>query len=166
MSRSFGGTLLTTRSPMRISPAVMFSRPAIMRSRVDLPQPDGPTSTTNWPSSIAMSTPWMTCMAPNALRTSRIATDAMEAPLDDCVRPGSRALFFFIVSTSGAGARVIIPPTLGGCDESPARGFGHRGRACPVAGARRGYAAYSDVPGRGVVAKNLAAQLDPRAGVG
>ena len=53
MSRSFGGTLLTTRSPMRISPAVMFSSPAIMRSSVDLPQPDGPTSTTNSPSSIS-----------------------------------------------------------------------------------------------------------------
>ena len=52
MSRSFGGTLLTTRSPMRISPEVMFSRPAIIRSRVDLPQPDGPTSTTNSPSPI------------------------------------------------------------------------------------------------------------------
>ena len=57
MSRSFGGRLLTTRSPMRISPAVMFSRPAIMRSKVDLPQPDGPTSTTNSPSPIEMSTP-------------------------------------------------------------------------------------------------------------
>ena len=42
MSRSLGGTLLTTREPMRISPPVMFSSPAIMRSRVDLPQPDGP----------------------------------------------------------------------------------------------------------------------------
>ena len=57
MSRSFGGTLFTTRSPMRISPAVMFSRPAIMRSSVDLPQPEGPTSTTNSPSAIEMSTP-------------------------------------------------------------------------------------------------------------
>ncbi len=50
MSRSFGGTALTTRDPIRISPAVMFSRPAIMRSRVDFPQPDGPTRITNSPS--------------------------------------------------------------------------------------------------------------------
>ena len=77
MSRSFGGTLLTTRSPMRISPEVMFSSPAIIRSRVDLPQPDGPTRTTNSPSSITTSTPWMTSMAPNAFLTSRIATEAM-----------------------------------------------------------------------------------------
>ena len=68
MSRSFGGTSLTTRSPMRISPAVMFSSPAIMRSSVDLPQPDGPTSTTNSPSAMSISTPWMTSVAPKALR--------------------------------------------------------------------------------------------------
>ena len=43
---------LTTRPPMRISPAVMSSSPAIMRSSVDLPQPDGPTRTTNSPSSM------------------------------------------------------------------------------------------------------------------
>jgi hypothetical protein len=42
MSRSFGGTSLTTSPPIRISPPVMSSRPAIMRSVVDLPQPDGP----------------------------------------------------------------------------------------------------------------------------
>ena len=76
-SRSFGGRLLTTRSPMRISPAVMFSSPAIIRSKVDLPQPDGPTSTTNSPSRIEMSTPWMTLVAPKAFRTSRIATEAI-----------------------------------------------------------------------------------------
>ena len=57
MSRSFGGRLLTTRSPMLISPEVMFSSPAIIRSKVDLPQPDGPTSTTNSPSRIETSTP-------------------------------------------------------------------------------------------------------------
>ena len=78
MSRSFGGTLLTTRSPMRISPPVMFSSPAIMRSSVDLPQPDGPTSTTNSPSSMSTDTPWMTAVEPNALRTSRMTTDAMD----------------------------------------------------------------------------------------
>ena len=80
MSRSFGGRLLTTRSPMRISPPVMFSSPAIIRSRVDLPQPDGPTSTTNSPSPMATSTPWMTVVAPKALRTSRIATEAIHPP--------------------------------------------------------------------------------------
>ena len=50
MSRSFGGTVFTTRPPIAISPPVMFSSPASMRSSVDLPQPEGPTSTTNSPS--------------------------------------------------------------------------------------------------------------------
>ena len=69
-SRSLGGTWLTTRSPMRISPPVMFSRPAIMRSSVDLPQPDGPTSTTNSRSRMSIDTPCRICVAPNDLRTS------------------------------------------------------------------------------------------------
>src|SRR5712692_7648781 len=47
MSRSLGGRSFTTRSPMVISPPVISSSPATMRSVVDLPQPDGPTSTTN-----------------------------------------------------------------------------------------------------------------------
>src|SRR3990167_4273410 len=47
MSRSFGGTWFTSLFPIRISPPVASSRPAIMRRRVDLPQPDGPTMTRN-----------------------------------------------------------------------------------------------------------------------
>src|SRR6185436_18805827 len=77
MSRSFGGTLLTTRSPMRISPPVMFSSPAIMRSSVDLPQSEGPTSTQNSPSSMAMSTPCTTAVEPKDFLTPLSATAAM-----------------------------------------------------------------------------------------
>src|SRR5262245_64236926 len=47
MSRSFGGRSLTTRSPIVISPAVISSSPATIRRVVDLPHPDGPTSTMN-----------------------------------------------------------------------------------------------------------------------
>ena len=50
MSRSFGGTSLTTLSPIVTVPALISSSPAIMRSAVDLPQPDGPTRTMNSPS--------------------------------------------------------------------------------------------------------------------
>ena len=64
MSRSPGARLFTTRSPIRISPPVMPSSPAIIRSSVDLPQPDGPTSTANSPSSMSRSTPWITSVAP------------------------------------------------------------------------------------------------------
>src|SRR5213593_4749125 len=48
MSRSFGGRSLTTRSPIVISPAVISSSPATIRSVVDLPHPEGPTRTMNF----------------------------------------------------------------------------------------------------------------------
>src|SRR5919202_3967656 len=47
MSRSFGATSFTRRSPMYRSPPVISSSPAIMRNAVLLPQPDGPTRTRN-----------------------------------------------------------------------------------------------------------------------
>ena len=49
------------RPPIAISPAVDVSSPAIMRSVVDLPQPDGPTRTTNSPSAMSRSMPWTVC---------------------------------------------------------------------------------------------------------
>src|SRR5579864_344059 len=75
MSRSLGWMLLTTRSPIEIVPEVMFSRPASIRSKVDLPQPEGPTRTTKAPSSIGIVTPCKTSKPPNDFRTSRICTD-------------------------------------------------------------------------------------------
>ena len=80
MSRSLGGRPLTTRSPITISPAVMCSSPASIRRSVDLPQPDGPTSTTNCPSSMSTVTPCSTSVEPNALRTSRNRTSAISLP--------------------------------------------------------------------------------------
>jgi hypothetical protein len=53
MSRSLGGTSLTTRSPIRNVPEEISSSPAIIRRLVVLPQPDGPTSTMNSPSPIS-----------------------------------------------------------------------------------------------------------------
>ncbi|CAB4787238.1 unannotated protein [freshwater metagenome] len=50
MSRSFGATFVTSRSPIRMRPSSISSRPANIRSDVDLPQPDGPTRTKNSPS--------------------------------------------------------------------------------------------------------------------
>src|ERR1700743_1717381 len=80
MSRSLGWTLLTTRSPIEIVPEVMFSSPASIRSRVDFPQPDGPTRTTKAPSSIGIVTPCRTSKPPNDLRTSRMGTDDIPPP--------------------------------------------------------------------------------------
>src|SRR5579863_1778751 len=75
MSRSLGWTLLTTRSPIEIVPEVMFSSPASIRNKVDLPQPEGPTSTTKAPSSIGIVTPCKISKPPKDFRTSRICTD-------------------------------------------------------------------------------------------
>src|ERR1700743_2111327 len=80
MSRSLGWTLLTTRSPIEIVPEVMFSRPASIPRKGGLPQPEGPTSTTNSPSSIGMVTPCRTSKLPNDFRTSRILTDDIRIP--------------------------------------------------------------------------------------
>ena len=48
MLRSRGASSFTTRSPKRIVPAVTGSSPAIIRSSVVLPQPDGPSSVMNF----------------------------------------------------------------------------------------------------------------------
>src|SRR5947199_9157614 len=77
MSRSFGATPLTTRSPIAIRPPEISSSPAIIRKSVDLPQPEGPTSTQNSPSSTPMSTPCTTSVEPKLLRTALRVTDAM-----------------------------------------------------------------------------------------
>ena len=50
MSRSLGACSLTTSPPIFSSPSVMSSSPAIIRSAVDFPQPEGPTRIMNSPS--------------------------------------------------------------------------------------------------------------------
>src|SRR6478735_8330383 len=67
--RLAGGTSVTSSPSMRIWPEVRSSRPAIRRSSVDLPQPEGPTKTTNSPCPISRSAPGMMTASPKALRT-------------------------------------------------------------------------------------------------
>src|SRR5438105_3674451 len=69
--RSDGSSSFMRLPPMKISPSLTSSRPAIILSSVDFPQPDGPTKTTNSPSSMASDTPWMTSVSPKDLRTVR-----------------------------------------------------------------------------------------------
>src|SRR4029079_13551618 len=82
MSRSLGATWLTCRSPMWISPPLMVSRPAMDLSKVDLPQPEGPTSTTNWRSVVSRAIDCSTAMGPKLLWTLRKETEAMGLTLD------------------------------------------------------------------------------------
>ncbi len=56
-------------SPMNNSPPEMSSSPAIILSRVDLPQPEGPTNTTNSCGLMSRSTPLMTSAARWVFRT-------------------------------------------------------------------------------------------------
>src|SRR5438477_5567867 len=53
MVRAYGGSRSTRRSPKRISPASTAAKPAISRSSVVLPQPDGPSSVNSSPSAIS-----------------------------------------------------------------------------------------------------------------
>ena len=64
MSRARGSRSFTTRPAIAIVPEVIASRPATMRSSVDLPQPEGPTMTMNSPSAMSIETPWMTSVRP------------------------------------------------------------------------------------------------------
>src|SRR5262249_56241717 len=79
MSRSMGGRLFTTVSPIKTSPDVMDPSPATIRKVVVLPQPEGPTRTTNSLSRISRFTSFTACTPSNILfklwsRTRAIAS--------------------------------------------------------------------------------------------
>ena len=80
MLRSRGASSLTTRSPKRIVPAVTGSSPAIMRSSVVLPQPDGPSSVTNLRLGKTRSMSLSTCTVPKLL-LMRSSFTSMAFPL-------------------------------------------------------------------------------------
>src|SRR5690242_21839306 len=82
MSRSRGCRWVTSRSPIVIVPDVTVSSPASMRSDVDLPQPDGPTSTVNEPSGSSRSRSLTTEVFPYALVTPEKRTCAMNTFLE------------------------------------------------------------------------------------
>src|SRR4051812_3916836 len=77
MSRSFGSSRFTTRPPILTSPAVTASSPATRRRKVDLPQPEGPSTTIISPSATATETPLSTSVRAKLLRRSLTATSAM-----------------------------------------------------------------------------------------
>src|SRR5687768_9964427 len=79
MSRSCGAIRFTTRSPIRIRPSETRSSPASIRSAVLLPQPDGPTSTTNSPSLIWRSKSFTATVPSKCLLTVSKVTLAMSS---------------------------------------------------------------------------------------
>src|SRR3982751_2584240 len=80
MSRSFGGMSLARRPPISIVPELALSSPATMLSSVDLPQPEGPTSTVNSPLSMSRSIPFSTSRLAYRFDRARMLTAAMTTP--------------------------------------------------------------------------------------
>src|SRR5258707_14118410 len=78
MLRCAAGRSLTRLSPISTSPLVIGSSPAMIRSKVDLPQPDGPTNTTNSWSAICRFKSAMTGKPPKLLTRLRISIEAMK----------------------------------------------------------------------------------------
>ena len=62
---------------MKISPWVTLSRPAIIASSVDLPQPEGPTRAMNSPVLASRSMPFSTSTTPKFLRRFLMVNDAI-----------------------------------------------------------------------------------------
>src|SRR5690348_10419813 len=82
MSRSIGGSSLTTVSPIRICPDVTDSSPATIRKVVVLPQPEGPTRTMNSLSRISRFTSLTACASSNFLLRCLRTTVAIASPFD------------------------------------------------------------------------------------
>ena len=68
--RRAGGTYVTSRPCSRIRPSVGSSKPAIMRSVVVFPQPEGPSIVKNSPSRIVNETSSTAQKSPNILVTA------------------------------------------------------------------------------------------------
>src|SRR5512143_1255018 len=77
MFRIRGGSRVTTRPSITMSPAVGSSIPAIIRRSVVFPHPDGPRRTRNSPSAVARSTCATALTCPNSFDIPRISTCPM-----------------------------------------------------------------------------------------
>src|SRR3954453_18169592 len=110
MSRCLGARSVTSRPPISIAPSETSSRPAIMRSSVDFPHPDGPTRTTNSPSSISSETSsTATTSAANRFVTWTNpipATRRWYSPKHAKTRPRSGRTYGLVLTTTDASRRL------------------------------------------------------------
>src|ERR1700756_3907025 len=82
---------------MLTEPSVGSSRPAMMLSSVDLPQPEGPTRIRNSPASISMSIPLRIWTFPKVLRTLAIVSAPIASSLH---RAGRQAAHEILASNN------------------------------------------------------------------
>src|SRR4051794_400849 len=94
MSRSLASTSLTTRSPMVMVPAVGSSSPAIMRSAVDFPHPDGPSNTSKSSSATSRERSSTAVTPSNRFDTWSSATRPIVAPFRPCRGQAAESSFF------------------------------------------------------------------------
>src|SRR5215217_610679 len=89
--RRAGGALVMSSPSSRMVPLDVSSRPAIRRSRVDLPQPEGPTKTTNSPSLMSREMSGMIWTSPKDFLTLRRDMEPIfSCPLSArCAGPGA-----------------------------------------------------------------------------
>src|SRR5215218_1335730 len=121
MSRLRGSSRVTSRSPMWIVPSDTSTIPASIWSIVDLPQPDGPTSTMNSPSRISRST-WSTASGPS-----------LYVFVSPWMRIGGIGLLFGARDLLEANWSVDVEAAaLGGADGEQLRGDDRADRAQPL----------------------------------
>src|SRR4030095_6304484 len=118
MSRSLGGTSLTTRSPIRRVPVLISSRPAIIRRLVVLPQPDGPTRTMNSPSPISRLRSFTAWESPYIFLTLSHVTVAMAHPplpavLREPMHPAAEADVDGLRTRAARGQGIVCAPQPG-----------------------------------------------------
>src|SRR6266571_8251929 len=78
--RALGGRSFTTCPPISTSPSVGRSSPAIIRSSVVFPDPEGPSSTRYSPSLVRRSMPSTAGSSTKTFRTPLVSTTAMRVP--------------------------------------------------------------------------------------
>src|SRR5437773_7932253 len=110
MLRAYGGSRSTRRSPKRISPASTSAKPAISRSSVVLPQPDGPSSVNSSPSAISREMRSTAVVLAKRLVTSLSAIFIMAR--GDPRRPPSNSPIHVAPDTVGVALLWLLPGGL------------------------------------------------------
>src|SRR5882672_7914176 len=85
-SRAAGSAWVMSCPSSRIEPLAGSTSPAIPFSSVDLPQPDGPSSTRNSPPATSSDTSSTMRVPPRAIESLRIVSDAMRSALQGAGR--------------------------------------------------------------------------------